>query len=140
MDNTPISNRRAVESVAAGTLDMKIEVIVIPVSDAARAKRFYGDLGWRLDLDFQTCSDYCVSQLTPPGSACSVIFGENVSAAAPGSTQGDRCWVERPAAREEPRPLRLADARGTGHNGESVNGDWTARSMESSLPRPFRRL
>jgi catechol 2,3-dioxygenase-like lactoylglutathione lyase family enzyme len=68
--------------------EMKIEVVVIPVSDVDRAKRFYADLGWRLDLDFQGESDYRVIQFTPPGSACSVIFGKNVSAVAPGSAQG----------------------------------------------------
>ncbi len=68
--------------------EMKIEVVVLPVSDADRAKRFYRDLGWRLDLDFRAEDDYRVIQFTPPGSACSIIFGKNVTTAAPGSTQG----------------------------------------------------
>jgi catechol 2,3-dioxygenase-like lactoylglutathione lyase family enzyme len=67
---------------------MKLEVVVIPVSDVDRAKRFYGDLGWRLDADFAAGDDYRVIQFTPPGSGCSVIFGKNVTAAAPGSAQG----------------------------------------------------
>jgi catechol 2,3-dioxygenase-like lactoylglutathione lyase family enzyme len=67
---------------------MKLEVVVIPVSDVDRAKRFYGALGWRLDLDFIAGDDYRVIQFTPPGSSCSVIFGKNVTAAVPGSTQG----------------------------------------------------
>jgi len=67
---------------------MKLEVVVIPVSDVDRAKRFYSNLGWRLDADFATGDDWRVIQFTPPGSGCSVIFGKNVTAAAPGSAQG----------------------------------------------------
>ena len=67
---------------------MKLEVVVIPVSDVDRAKRFYGGLGWRLDADFAAPDDFRVIQFTPPGSGCSVIFGSNVTAAAPGSAQG----------------------------------------------------
>jgi len=73
---------------SAGTVDMKLEVIVIPVADVERAKRFYGGLGWRLDADFAASDDWRVVQFTPPGSACSVIFGKNVTAAVPGSAQG----------------------------------------------------
>jgi predicted enzyme related to lactoylglutathione lyase len=68
-------------------VDMKIEVIVVPVSDVDRAKQFYGTLGWRLDADF-TAGDWRVVQFTPPGSAASIIFGKGVTAAVPGSTQG----------------------------------------------------
>jgi catechol 2,3-dioxygenase-like lactoylglutathione lyase family enzyme len=72
----------------AGAIEMKLEVIVIPVSDVDRAKRFYRDLGWRLDIDYRDGEDYRVIQFTPPGSGCSVIFGTNVTKAAPGSVQG----------------------------------------------------
>jgi catechol 2,3-dioxygenase-like lactoylglutathione lyase family enzyme len=68
--------------------DMKLEVIVIPVSDVDRAKEFYGRLGWRLDADFAAGDDWRVIQFTPPGSGCSVIFGSNVTAAAPGAARG----------------------------------------------------
>ena len=68
--------------------DMKFEIVVIPVSDVDRAKEFYGRLGWRLDADFAAGDDFRVIQFTPPGSGCSVIFGKNVTAAAPGSAQG----------------------------------------------------
>jgi catechol 2,3-dioxygenase-like lactoylglutathione lyase family enzyme len=67
---------------------MKLEVVVIPVSDVERAKRFYAGLGWRLDADFAAGDDFRVIQFTPPGSGCSVIFGKNVTAAAPGSAHG----------------------------------------------------
>jgi catechol 2,3-dioxygenase-like lactoylglutathione lyase family enzyme len=67
---------------------MKFEIVVIPVSDVDRAKQFYSNLGWRLDADYDNGSDFRVIQFTPPGSGCSVIFGKNVTAAAPGSAQG----------------------------------------------------
>jgi len=70
------------------TSDMKLEIVVIPVSDVDRAKRFYGGLGWRLDADYASGDDYRVIQFTPPGSGCSVIFGKNVTGAVPGSLQG----------------------------------------------------
>ncbi len=68
-------------------MDMKLEVIVLPVSDVDRAKQFYKSLGWREDGDFVT-EDQRIVQLTPPGSPCSVIFGTGVTSATPGSAQG----------------------------------------------------
>ena len=73
---------------SVASVDMKFEIVVIPVSDADRAKEFYGRLGWRLDADFDNGKDFRVIQFTPPGSGCSVIFGRNVTGAAPGSAQG----------------------------------------------------
>ncbi len=69
-------------------MDMKLEVVVLPVSDVDKAKRFYQALGWRLDADFAGEAGFRVVQLTPQGSACSVIFGSGVTDAAPGSTEG----------------------------------------------------
>jgi catechol 2,3-dioxygenase-like lactoylglutathione lyase family enzyme len=68
--------------------DMKFEIVVIPVSDVDRAKEFYVRLGWRLDAEFTSGDDFRIMQFTPPGSGCSIIFGKNVTAAAPGSAQG----------------------------------------------------
>jgi catechol 2,3-dioxygenase-like lactoylglutathione lyase family enzyme len=68
-------------------MDMKLEVVVLPVSDVDRAAAFYKGLGWRLDADFATSPDFRVVQLTPPGSTCSVIFGQGVTAGVPGSVQ-----------------------------------------------------
>jgi catechol 2,3-dioxygenase-like lactoylglutathione lyase family enzyme len=85
--NTQLHSETAIETGRAGTVDMKLEVVVIPVSDVDRAKEFYGRLGWRLDADFAG-DDWRGIQFTPPGSGCSVIFGKNVTAAAPGSVQG----------------------------------------------------
>src|SRR4051794_20253529 len=67
---------------------MRLEVVVLPVADVDRAKDFYKALGWREDADFATGEDFRVVQLTPLGSACSVIFGTGVTSAAPGSAEG----------------------------------------------------
>jgi catechol 2,3-dioxygenase-like lactoylglutathione lyase family enzyme len=69
-------------------VDMKFEIVVIPVSDVDRAKEFYAKLGWRLDADYDNGKDFRIIQFTPPASGCSVIFGKNVTPAAPGSAQG----------------------------------------------------
>ena len=78
---------RGIETSVA-PVDMKFEIVVIPVSDVDRAKEFYAKLGWRLDADFDNGKDFRIVQFTPHGSGCSIIFGKNVTAAAPGSAQG----------------------------------------------------
>ena len=78
---------RSIETSVA-PVDMKFEIVVIPVSDVSRAKEFYAKLGWRLDADYDNGKDFRIIQFTPPGSGCSIIFGKNVTAAAPGSAQG----------------------------------------------------
>ena len=80
------SNDASDASVAR--VDMKLEAVVIPVSDVDHAKDFYGRLGWRLAADFAHGDDWRVIQFTPPGSGCLIIFGKNVTPAAPGSAQG----------------------------------------------------
>ena len=70
------------------TIDMKLEAVIISVSDADRAKRFYGGLGWRLDADFVVGDAFRVVQFTPPGSPCSIHFGKGLTTAAPGSAKG----------------------------------------------------
>jgi catechol 2,3-dioxygenase-like lactoylglutathione lyase family enzyme len=74
--------------VSSAKNDMKLEILVIPVSDVDRAKRFYGELGWRHDAEFSRGTDFRILQFTPPGSGCSIIFGRGVTSAAPGSAQG----------------------------------------------------
>ena len=69
-------------------MDMKLEVVVVPVDDVDRAKGFYEGLGWRLDADFTGEGGFRVVQLTPPGSACSIIFGSGITSAQPGSADG----------------------------------------------------
>ena len=72
----------------AATTDLKLEVVVIPVSDVDRAKRFYESVGWRVDADFTNGDDWRVVQMTPSGSPCSVMFGKGFTTVAPGSVQG----------------------------------------------------
>lgn len=99
-------------------MDMKLEVVVVPVSDVDRAKRFYQTLGWRLDADV-VGDDFRVIQFTPPGSGCSIIFGTNVTAAAPGSAQGLYLIVsDIEAARKDVlgRGVKISEAF---HNGGS---------------------
>jgi catechol 2,3-dioxygenase-like lactoylglutathione lyase family enzyme len=88
MSSTQVRSETAVETSRARSLDMKVEVVVIPVSDVDRAKRFYGSLGWRLDADIVRGDEFRVVQFTPPGSPCSIHFGKGVTPAVPGSAQG----------------------------------------------------
>ena len=92
----------ATEIASVPTVDLKLEVVIIPVSDVDRAKRFYGSLGWRLDADFAFDNGFRVVQFTPPGSACSIQFGTNLTSATPGSAQDLYLVVsDIEAAREE---------------------------------------
>ena len=100
--------------------DMKFEIVVIPVSDVERAKEFYGRLGWRLDADFASGDDFRVIQFTPPGSGCSVIFGKNVTAAAPGSAQGLYLIVSDLQAARDELVAHGVDATGVFHDAAGV--------------------
>jgi catechol 2,3-dioxygenase-like lactoylglutathione lyase family enzyme len=83
-------------------MDMKLEVVVVPVADVDRAKDFYTALGWREDADYAAGDDFRVVQLTPPGSACSIIFGTGITSATPGSADGLQLTVtDIDAARAE---------------------------------------
>jgi catechol 2,3-dioxygenase-like lactoylglutathione lyase family enzyme len=95
-------NNEAVSGVSAAKVDMKFEVVVIPVADVDRSKAFYTKLGWRLDADFPFDNGFRVVQFTPPGSGCSVQFGTKMTTATPGSAQGLYLIVsEVEAARKE---------------------------------------
>jgi catechol 2,3-dioxygenase-like lactoylglutathione lyase family enzyme len=72
----------------AATVDLKLEALIIPVSDVDRAKKFYENFGWRLDADFPFDNGFRVVQFTPPGSQCSVQFGTKITSATPGSASG----------------------------------------------------
>ena len=88
MSSTQMSTEHATQTPTAAAVDLKVEVVVIPVSDVDRAKRFYESLGWRLDADFSNGQDWHLVQMTPPGSPCSVMFGKGFTTAVPGSVQG----------------------------------------------------
>src|SRR6058998_460929 len=88
MSTNEVRRNDATRDASIARVDMKLEAIVIPVSDVDRAKEFYGRLGWRLDADFPFDNGFRVVQFTPPGSGCSVQFGTNITSAPPGSAQG----------------------------------------------------
>ena len=87
MSTTQMNTEPATQTPSVATVDLKLEVVVIPVSDVDRAKRFYESLGWRLDADFANGENWRVVQMTPPGSPCSIHFGKGITKAAPGSFQ-----------------------------------------------------
>jgi catechol 2,3-dioxygenase-like lactoylglutathione lyase family enzyme len=88
MSTTPMSGDPATEGSGATAIPMRFEVTLLPVSDVDRAKAFYQDLGWRLDIDFKPSEQTRAVQFTPPGSPASIQFGEGLTTAPPGSAQG----------------------------------------------------
>src|SRR6478672_11776392 len=87
MGSTEAISERSTQIAAAATVNLKLEVVIIPVFDVDRAKQFYGSLGWRLDADLAFDNGFRVVQFTPPGSGCSIQFGTKIRSAAPGSVQ-----------------------------------------------------
>ena len=118
-------------------IDMKLEALVIPVSDAGRAKQFYADLGWRLDADFAFDNGFRVVQFTPPGSGCSVQFGTNITSAAPGSAQGLYLIVsDVEAARGElaVRGVNISEVFHAGTPGAQFQPDGTRGRLSGPAP------
>ena len=115
MSSTQVRSDTAIETPRARRVDMKLEVVVIPVSDVDRAKRFYSNLGWRLDADFVRGDEFRVVQFTPPGSSCSIHFGTGVTSAVPGSAQGliSSCPTSSISTRSTGRSLRGMGRTGT---------------------------
>src|SRR6266446_9954892 len=126
------------EPVASGAkVDMKFEVIVIPVADVDRSKAFYTKLGWRLDADFPFDNGFRVVQFTPPGSGCSVQFGTNITSAAPGSAQGLYLTVsEIEAARDElvARGAAISEVFHAGTPGAQFQRDGTSGRVSGPAP------
>ena len=104
-------------STAEESVDLKLEVVVIPVADADRAKEFYGRLGWRLVADFPFDNGFRVVQFTPPGSGSSVQFGTKITSAAPGSAQGLYLVVSDIAAARDQLAARGAQVSEVFHPG-----------------------
>jgi catechol 2,3-dioxygenase-like lactoylglutathione lyase family enzyme len=88
MSSVNVSSESAAATPPVNAGELKLEVVLLPVSDVDRAKEFYTGLGWRLDADVTHDADFRLVQLTPPGSGCSVQFGTNITPAGPGSAQG----------------------------------------------------
>jgi catechol 2,3-dioxygenase-like lactoylglutathione lyase family enzyme len=117
-------------------VDMKLEVLVIPVADVDRAKRFYGNLGWRLDADRAGGDALRVVQFTPPGSPCSIQFGRGLTSAAPGSAQGNYLIVsDVEAARAElaRRGIDVSEVFHRAEGGGRVDGPDAARRSYASF-------
>jgi len=112
---------------------MKLEVVVVPVTDVDRAKDFYKMLGWRLDADFVAGEDFRVVQLTPPGSRCSIIFGTRITSAAPGSTEGLQLTVSNIEAARAELAGRGADVSEVFHD---VGGVFHHTGTEGRVPGP----
>src|SRR3954469_23551103 len=87
MSSTGAGSSSSAETAEPGTVDMKLEVVTLPVSDVDRAKSFYQSLGWRFDIDLVVSDDFRVVQMTPPHSQCSIQFGKGRTTAEPGSAQ-----------------------------------------------------
>ncbi|HEY1340599.1 MAG TPA: VOC family protein [Bryobacteraceae bacterium] len=109
---------QVIANASVASIDMKLEVAVIPVSDVDRAKEFYGRLGWRLDADFGFDNGFRVVQFTPPGSGSSIQFGTKVTPAAPGSAQSLYLVVSDIAAAREQLVARGVNVSELFHSGE----------------------
>ena len=128
MSSTQTRGESATHRPRTEIVDLKLEVVVIPVSDADRAKRFYGSLGWRLDADFPFDNGFRVVQFTPPGSGCSVQFGTRITSAAPGSARGLYLIVsDIEAARDqlEARGVEVSEVFHAGTPGAQFQPDGT---------------
>jgi len=127
------SSSSSTESFEAASIDMKIEVVALPVSDVDRAKAFYERLGWRLDIDLVRGEDFRVVQLTPRHSACSIAFGKGYTTAEPGSVQRLEIVVEDIEAAREDLVARGIDVSEIYHNdgGRVAGPDPERRSYQS---------
>src|SRR5258706_15506081 len=137
MTSTQKSNEQATQAPSAAKIDLKLEVVVIPVSDVDRSKRFYGGLGWRLDADFAFDNGFRVVQFTPPGSGCSIQFGTNITSAAPGSAQSLYLIVsEIEAARDElvARGAGISEVFHAGTPGAQFQRDGTSGRVSGPAP------
>ncbi len=94
MSTVDVKGESATQPAKAATIDMKLEVVNLPVSDVDRAKSFYQSLGWRLDGDLAVGEDFRAVQFTPPGSDCAITFGKDVTTATPGAVQDLMLIVE----------------------------------------------
>lgn len=132
-----IKERVEPTTAAKHDLDMKLEVIVIPVSDIDRAKAFYTGLGWRLDADVPGNDGFRVVQVTPPGSPCSIIFGSKITSAQPGSAQGLHLIVTDIELAHAALGSRGAEMSGVFHD---AGGVFHHRETEGRLsgPHPSR--
>jgi catechol 2,3-dioxygenase-like lactoylglutathione lyase family enzyme len=137
MSTSDAPRQDATSDARVARVDVKLEVVVIPVSDADRAKGFYGKLGWRLDADFRFDNGFRVVQFTPPGSGCSVQFGTHITSAGPGSAQGLYLVVSNiEAARDDlvARGVAVSDVFHAGTPGAQFQPDGTLGRVTGPAP------
>jgi catechol 2,3-dioxygenase-like lactoylglutathione lyase family enzyme len=113
-------------------MDMRLEVVIVPVSDVDRAKAFYEGLGWRMDIDYTNGDDFRVVQLTPPGSQASIIIGTGITSAAPGSVEGLQLVVDDVTAARAELADRGADVSEVFHD---IGGIFPPRRHSGARPR-----
>jgi catechol 2,3-dioxygenase-like lactoylglutathione lyase family enzyme len=116
------------------TVDTKLEVVVVPVSDVERAKKFYSGLGWRLDADFTAGDAWRGVQLTPPGSACSIFVGKGLTTAAPGSLHGLMLVVDDIEAARADLVSKGADVSEVFHFDGPLHFEGTEGRVSGSAP------
>ncbi len=126
----------AAGSTGVGSVDMKLEVVVIPVSDVDRAKEFYSRLEWRLDADRAAGNGFRLVQFTPPGSGSSVQFGVNLTSAVPGSAQGLLLIVSDIEAARERLVAHGVDASEVFHCGTGTGCRFPGIDIRISGPHP----
>ena len=130
-------NKGATTAASVARVEMKLEAVVIPVTDVNCAKEFYGRLGWRLDADFPFDNGFRVVQFTPPGSGCSIQFGTNITSAAPGSAQGLYLIVSGiEAAREQlvARGVKVSEVFHAATPGAQFQSDGTSGRVGGPAP------
>jgi catechol 2,3-dioxygenase-like lactoylglutathione lyase family enzyme len=137
MSSADASSESTAGAPPVNTGEFKLEVVVLPVSDVDRAKRFYEGLGWRLDADVSPTEDYRIVQLTPPGSACSIQFGIGVSPVAPGSVQSLYLAVLDIAAAREQLIARGAEVSEVFHEGAPGARFRESDRAAGSSPDPY---
>jgi catechol 2,3-dioxygenase-like lactoylglutathione lyase family enzyme len=132
-----LSRNEAISGTSAARVDMKFEVVVIPVSGVDRTKEFYKKLAWRLDADFAFDNGFRIVQFTPPGSGCSVQFGTKITSAVPGSARGLYLIVsDIEAARSElvGRGVEVSDVFHAGTPGAQFQPDMTSGRVSGPAP------
>jgi catechol 2,3-dioxygenase-like lactoylglutathione lyase family enzyme len=137
MSSVQTSKDSEIQVIKDPVVDLKLEVIVIPVSDVDGAKGFYSNLGWRLDADFPFDNGFRVVQFTPPGSGCSVQFGTSITSATPGSAKGLYLIVsDITAARDAlaDRGVQVSEVFHAGTPGAQFQPDGTSGRVSGRAP------
>ena len=136
MSTKEVRSNEAAGSTSVANLDIKLEVVVIPVSDVDRAKEFYSRLGWRLDADRSAGDNFRLVQFTPPGSGSSIQFGVNLTSAAPGSAQAMLLAVSDIEAARQQLVAQGVDASEVFHCAEGTSCRFQGVGVRISGPQP----